>query len=92
MIEGKLSEGGRDPLRTQVVLCEVEAGTLMCLQDESGVFQEIEPPPEPVDPVDSVPPGSFEEDEKESEPEIMASLRAEIVQFQAELETQKAKT
>ena len=35
--------------------------------------------------------GSFEEDEEESEPEIVASLRAEIVQ-QAELETQKAKT
>ena len=35
--------------------------------------------------------GSFEEDEEESEPEIVASLRAEIVQL-AELETQKAKT
>ena len=65
-----------------MVLREVEAGTLMCLQDESGVFQEIEPP-EPDDPEDSVPPGSFEEDEEESEPEIVASLRAEIVQLQA---------
>ena len=43
MIEGKLSDGGHDPLRTQVVLCEVERGTLVCLRDESGVFREIEP-------------------------------------------------
>ena len=34
MIEGKRSDGGHDPLRTQVVLREVERGTLLCLQDD----------------------------------------------------------
>ena len=36
MIEGKLTEAGRDLLRTQVVLREVEQGTHISLQDESG--------------------------------------------------------
>ena len=91
MIEGKLSEGGHDPLRTQVVLREVERGTLVCLQDESGVFREIEPP-EPDDPEDSVHSSLSEEEEEELKPEVVASLRAEIVQLEAELEKQKAKT
>ena len=49
MIEGRLTEDGRDPLRTQVVLCEVDNGTHMSLQDETVVFMEVEPP-EPDDP------------------------------------------
>ena len=91
MIEGKLSDDGHNPLRTQVVLREVELGTLVCLQDEAGVFREIEPP-EPDDPEDSLHSSLSEEDEDESEPEIVASLRAEILQLKAELEAQKAKT
>ena len=43
MIEGELTEGGRDPLRTQVVLRTEERGVYMTLQDEAGVFLEIEP-------------------------------------------------
>ena len=66
MIEGKLSDGGHDPLRTQVVLCEVERGTLVCLRDESGVFREIEPP-EPDDLEDSPHSSSAERDGDESE-------------------------
>ena len=63
----------------------------MCLQDESGVFREIEPP-EPDDPEDSVHSSLSEEEEEELKPEVVASLRAEIVQLEAELEKQKAKT
>ena len=63
MIEGKLSDGGHDPLRTQVH--EVERGTLVCLQDESGVFREIEPP-ERDDPEDSLHASLSEGDEDES--------------------------
>ena len=75
----------------QVVLHEVERGTLVCLQDESGVFREIEPP-EPDDPEDSVHSSLSAGGEEEAEPEVVASLRAEIVQLEAELETQKSKT
>ena len=90
MIEGKLTEEDRDPLRTQVVLREVEGGTLVCLQDESGVFREIEPPEldNPEDPQTS----SEREEEDETESEVVATLRAEIAQLRTELERQKAKT
>ena len=92
MIEGKLTEEDRDPLRTQVVLHEVEGGTLVCLQDESGVFREIEPPEldNPEDPQTSL--EREEEDKDETESEVVAMLRAEIAQLRTELERQKAKT
>ena len=44
LIEGKLEEASHDPLHTQVVLREVEGGTHISLQDETGVFEEIDPP------------------------------------------------
>ena len=88
MIEGRLMEADRDPLRTQVVLREVGQGTHISLQDESGVFQEIEL----LDPGETLHPSLSESEEEESEPEIVASLRAEIAQLKAELEKQKVKT
>ena len=45
MIEGRLMEADRDPLRTQVVLREVGQGTHISLQDE---FQEIDTSPQLV--------------------------------------------
>ena len=44
MIEAKLTESGRDPLRTQVLLHDVEGGVCIGLRDESGVFHEVPPP------------------------------------------------
>ena len=43
LIEGKLTEDGRDPLRMQVVLSMEERCVYMPLQDETGVFLEIKP-------------------------------------------------
>ena len=68
MIEGRLMEADRDPLRTQVVLREVGQGTHISLQDESGVFQEIEP----LDPGETLHPSLSESEEEESEPEMVA--------------------
>ena len=64
MIEGRLMEADCDPLRTQVVLREVGQGTHISLQDESGVFQEIEP----LDPGETLHPSLSESEEEESEP------------------------
>ena len=87
MIEAKLTEDGRDPLRTQVVLQEVAGGFCISLQDESGVFQEFDPPEH--HPTASE---SSSEDEGESESETVTALREEIAQQKAELEEQKDKT
>jgi uncharacterized small protein (DUF1192 family) len=54
------------------------------------LLPEIEPP-EPDSPEDLLHSSLSEKDEEESEPEVVASLRAEIVQLKAELEKQKAK-
>ena len=43
MIEGKLTEAGRDPLHTQVVLCRVAQATYPSLQDETSIFSEVDP-------------------------------------------------
>ena len=87
MIEGRLTEAGHNPLRTQVVLREVEGGTHISLQDESGVFHEFEPP-EPED----LPHARLSESEGEPESETLLALRAEIAQLKVELEEQKTKT
>ena len=50
MIDGKLTEMGREPPNVQVVVQRELGGTLrarLYLQDESGVFMESEPAPEP---------------------------------------------
>ena len=66
MIEAKITEDSRDSLRTQVVLREVAGGFRISLQDESGLFQEFEPP-ERWDP-----PASESSSESEDEPESAA--------------------
>ena len=83
MVEAKLTEDGRDPLHTQVVLT---GGTHISLQDESGVFHEVElEPPEVENPLSS-------DSEEKSESETVLELRSEIAQLKMELEEQKAKT
>ena len=89
MIEGKLAEAGRDPLRTQVLLRTVEQGVHISLQDETGVFEEIEPP-EPEDPPLVDPPHDGEEGEEE-EPAVVTQLRAEVERLTTELEAQKTR-
>ena len=44
MIDRKLTEASRDAQHTQVVLREVEHGTHISLQDETGIFSEFAPP------------------------------------------------
>jgi len=74
LIEGKLTEAGRHPLHTQVVLREVAGGTHINLQDETGVFESINPPV-----VEDRSEGESDESEEEG-PKVVA-LRAEIVQL-----------
>ena len=87
MIEGKLAKAGRDPLRTQLLLPTVEHGVHISLQDETGVFEEIEPP-EPEDPPLVDPPHNGEEGEEE-EPAVVTQLRTEVERLTTELEAQK---
>ena len=87
LIEGKLTDAGRDPLHTQVVLCEEERGTHMSLQDDTGVFHEFDPP-EADDPHRSEPSDVKEEEEGS---EAVVALRTEVDQLRRELETQKGK-
>lgn len=86
MIEGKLGEADHDPLRTHMVLRTGECGIRITLQDEMGVFKEIDSPihgdPSPGD----LP---HEGDEEEVKPAIITELRAEIERLTAELEAQK---
>ncbi len=89
MIEGKLSEAGRDPQRTQVILRTVEHGVHITLQDETGVFEEVEPPDPPDDPTLVHTPGDDTEKDKEDGPAVVAELRAEVGRLAAELEVQK---
>lgn len=90
MIEGKLTDDGRDPLRIQVVLRTVERGVHMTLQDEMGVFMEIEPPTVDAHPPDGLP--GQESDETDSEePTAVRELREEVGRLTVELETQKAR-
>ena len=92
MVEGKLTGADRDPLRTQVVLREVDCGTHISLQDETGVFSEFEPPqPEDLPPPDSSGGEGGEESEPEV-PELVVELRAEVTQLKMELEVQKTRT
>ena len=87
MIKGTLSEEGHDPLQTQVVLRTVEHGVHITLQDETGVFKEIEPPdPEESPPVD---PPREEHGEEDGEPAVVAELRAEVERLTIELESRK---
>ena len=86
LIEGKLEEASHDPLHTQVVLREVEGGTHISLQDETGVFEEIDPP-ELEDP-----PSSELGSEEEEDGSEVAALRAEIEQLREVLEEHKGKT
>ena len=87
LIEGKLTEAGRDPLHTQVVLREHERGTHMSLQDETGVFHEFDPP-EADDPHGSE---LSDVEEEEEDSEAVVALRTEVDQLRRELETQKGK-
>ena len=87
LIEGKLTETGRDPLRTQVVLHEEERGTHLSLRDETGVFQEFDPP-QPDDPHRPEP---LEVKDVEGGSETVVALRTEVNQLRRELETQRGK-
>lgn len=71
MIDGKLAEANCDILRNQMVQHTGERGVRITLQDEMGVFKEIESPA-PEDPPPGKPP--HEGDEKEVEPTIIAEL------------------
>ena len=82
LIEGKLTETGRDPLHIQVALREQECGTHMSLQDETGVFHEFVPP-QADDPHRSEP-SNVEEEEEGSE--TVVALGTEVDQFRRELE------
>ena len=81
MIEAKLTDSGRDPLRTQVLLHDVEGGVCIGLRDESGVFHEV-PPPERRDL--SLLENSEGEGESEPESETVAALQEEIAQLRAD--------
>ena len=65
----------------------MEHGVHITLQDETGVFKEIEPPePEEPPPVD---PPRDEDGEEDGEPAVVAGLRAEAERLTIELESQK---
>ena len=53
IIDGKLSEIGREPWNVQVVIAEPEVGGAECLwlQDKTGVFLQAELDSEPHEPV-----------------------------------------
>ena len=90
MIEGKLTEGGRDPLQTQVVLRTEERGVHMTLQDEDGVFLVIEPLPIEDPPPDD--PEDADGGEGEApEPAVVGELRVEVERLKTELEAQKSR-
>ena len=95
MIEGRLTERGRDPLHTQVVLRTVEHSVHLSLQDETGVFEEFEPP-EPEEPEDPLRSDTSEADssdaEEAAEAALVAPLRAQVAQLEQELEAQKTRT
>ena len=54
MIVAKLTEDGRDPLRTQLLLHDVEGGVCISLQNEAGVFQEVQPPEQKGSPISGI--------------------------------------
>ena len=92
MIEGELTGRGRDPLHVQVVLRQVARGAYLSLQDETGVFVEVEPP-EPEEPLPFSTAGDNSESEEDSgESEVVARLQEEVRQLKQELEEQKVKT
>ena len=74
MIEARLTEDGREPLHTQVVLQDVVRGFRISLRDESGVFLEVEPPERE----DSLPPEDSFGGEDGSESDTVAELQAEV--------------
>ena len=87
MIEGKLTESGRDPLHIQVITRSVENGTHLSLRDESGIFAEFEPPEPENPPLADTSESSEEDDETE-----LVSLRAEVERLKEELESQTVRT
>ena len=87
MIEVRLTEDGRDPLRTQLLLHDVEGDVCISLRNEAGVFQEVQPPER-----EGPPTARIQSEEDGSDSETVAELQAEIVQHKAELERQRAKT
>ena len=65
----------------------MEHGVHITLQDETGVFKEIEPPdPEEPPPVD---PPREEDGEEDGEHALVAELRAEVERLTIELESRK---
>ena len=90
MIDEKLTDDGRHPLHIQVVLHPVEQGVHMTLQDEMGVFMEIEPPSVDVHPPDGS--SGRESDETDSEePTAVRELQEEVERLKVELETLKTR-
>ena len=79
MIEGKLVETGRDPLRTQVVMQTVERGDHMTLQDETEPFLEVEPPT-----VEDPPPNSLPESSEETATPDVAMVRALRIEVESQ--------
>eukprot|EP00731_Ephydatia_muelleri_P029828 Em0021g351a len=78
MIEGKITEDGRDPFNVQVVVKEGEdGGILLQLQDAEGVFLEADPP--------------MEEEETEDVPQQEAAEQRENAEQEEDEESLKAK-
>eukprot|EP00731_Ephydatia_muelleri_P016088 Em0009g512a len=78
MIEGKITEDGRDPFNVQVVVKEGEdGGILLQLQDAEGVFLEADPP--------------MEEEETEDAPQQEAAEQRENAEQEEDEESLKAK-
>ena len=85
MIEGKLLDAGRDPLRTQVALYPEGRGIHIHLLDEMGTFEEIKP----SEPEDPPPEDNLSSEESDVGPAVVGELRAEIEQLKKEMEAQK---
>lgn len=78
IIDGKLSEMGREPRNVQVMIAEPEVGGAECLwlQDETGVFLQAELDSEPHEPIlgDGEERSELEEGHEDQEEELPATL------------------
>lgn len=71
------------------MLCKVECGTRISLQDETGVFSEVDPP-EPGDLSHTSSSEGEGEGTHKSEAEIVKGLRAEVDQLKKEWRHRKS--
>ncbi len=94
MIDGKLEEMEREPRNVQVVLVELEQGTVISLRDEGDVFLEVPPSEEPPPLETGGERGDAhearEEEEESQETQLLHAL-AEMEERNAELEAQASR-